>query len=246
MRYTTEKYIACIFLLYWAKYCLEQNEILVQRPFCPYFEIHTIDSCILHFFICQHPSCSKKSCLTCLHAIDDNNESKHQSYCVELRSYKKMIEKAIESGSQQHCPYCQLTGVKDDGCTHMVCQRCKHNWCYLCGMKENECKVGDNIEPSLSAHNEDWESHLGRCPMSLISIHQFDIRWPENDQDCLEYFHRYRTVSNLFNVLKLIGEEKFDEVNHYFGIIDTSGYTLQEIKDYENRIFIAYTSKGNE
>ncbi|CAF2934707.1 unnamed protein product [Rotaria sp. Silwood2] len=241
-----EKYIACIFPLYWAKDCLDQNEILAQCPFCPYFEIYTIDACPLHFFTCQHPSCGKKSCLICLHAVDDTNESIHQSYCVELRTYKKMIEKAIESGSQQHCPYCQLTGIKDDGCTHMVCQRCKCNWCYLCGMKENECKVGNNVQPSLSAHNEDWESNEGRCPMSLISIHELDIRWPENDQDCLEYFHRYRTVSHLFNVLKLIGEEKFNEVNQYFGIIDASGYTVQEIKDYENRIFIDYTSKGNE
>jgi len=157
-----------------------------------------------------------------------------------------MIEKAIELGSQQRCPYCQLTGIKDDGCTHMVCERCGRTWCYLCGMKENECLVGDDVVPSLSAHNEGWESNEGRCPMSLISIRELDIRWPEDDRDCLEYFHRYRTLSELFNVFKLIGEEKLNEINRYFGIIDASGYTIEEIKDYQNRIFIDYSSKSNE
>ena len=156
-----------------------------------------------------------------------------------------MIETAIESGSQQCCPYCQLTGVKDDGCTHMGCERCGHVWCYLCGMKENECKVRDDVEPSLSAHNEGWESNEERCAMNLISIHALDKRWPEIERDCLEYFHRYRTLSELFNVLKIIGEEKFNEVNQYFGIINASGYTIEEIKDYENRIFIDYSLKQN-
>jgi hypothetical protein len=213
-------------------------------PFCPYLEIHTTDACPPRFFKCQHALCGKKSCLICLHVIDDD-ESIHQSQCVQLRSYKQIIEKAIESGLQQHCPYCQLTGIKDDGCTHMVCQRCRRPWCYLCGMKENECQVGDGIEASLSAHNTDWESNEGRCPMSLVSIRELDSRWPENDRDCLEYFHRYRTLCQLYDVLKSVGEEKFDEVNRYFGTIEASGYTIEEIKDYENRILIDYSSKAN-
>jgi hypothetical protein len=157
-----------------------------------------------------------------------------------------MIEQAIELGSQQRCPYCRLTGIKDDGCTHMVCQRCGRTWCYLCGMKENECLVGQDVVPNLSAHNEDWHLNKGRCPMSLGNIHELDVRWPEDDRDCLEYFHRYQTSGQLFNVFKSIGEEKFDEVNQYFGIINASGYTIDEIKDYENRIFIDYSSNTNE
>jgi hypothetical protein len=113
-------------------------------------------------------------------------------------------------------------------------------------MKENECTVGENVQPSLSAHNEDWHLNEGRCPMSLVNIHELDGRWPDTDRDCLEYFHRYQTSCQLFNVLKLIGEDKFDEVNQYFGIINASGYTIDEIKDYSNRIFIDYSSNTNE
>ncbi|CAF1104668.1 unnamed protein product [Rotaria sordida] len=242
-----EQFIACVLPLFWSKDCLEKNEKLAQCPFCPYLEIHTTDACPLYFFTCQHPSCGKRSCLICLHAIkDDNDESIHRSQCIELHSYKEMIEKAAESGSQQHCPHCQLRGIKDDGCTHMVCERCGLSWCYLCGMKEEECLVDDNVEPTFSAHNQDWEQHEGRCPMSLVSIHELDERWPQDDQDCLEYFHRYRTLCQLYEVFKIIGEDKLDKLNNTFGIIDGSGYTIEEIKDYENRILINYSSKTDE
>ena len=260
-----EKYLACLFPLFWSKDCLEENEVLAQcknfsstsssiysvysiGPFCPYFEIHITDACPLQFFTCQHPSCGKKSCLICLHAIDNDDEidSKHRTYCHELRANKQMIEKAIESGCQQHCPYCQLTGIKDDGCTHIVCQRCEQPWCYLCGLKEHECVVGENVEPSLSAHNEDWQSNKNRCPMYLYNIHELDVQWPERDCDCLEHFHRHRTLSQLFDVLQIIGEERFGRVNQYFGLIDASGYAIDQIKDYQNRTLINYPSTTNE
>jgi hypothetical protein len=157
-----------------------------------------------------------------------------------------MVEKAIESGSQQQCPYCGLTGLKDDGCTHMVCERCNFTWCYLCGMKEEECLVDDDADQTLSAHNTDWQEHEGRCPMNLTSIHELDNRWPEDDRDCLEYFHRYKTLCRLYSVLKIVGEDKLDELNENFGIIDGSGYTLEEIKDYQNRTLIDYLATDDE
>ena len=197
--------------------------------------------------ICQHPSCGKRSCLTCLHTVeDDADEATHRARCVELRGYKEMVEKAIESGSQQKCPDCELTGVKDDACTHMVCERCQVSWCYFCGMKEEECPVDDCSDQSLSAHNERWERYEERCPMHLENICQVDGRWPYTDQDCLEYFHRYRTICELYEVMKIVGEEKLDELNENFGTIDASGYTVEEIKDYENRVLIKHRSKYND
>ncbi|CAF0913819.1 unnamed protein product, partial [Adineta ricciae] len=153
-----EQYIAFILPLFWSEDCLEENEKLAQCPFCPYVEIHTTDACPIQFMTCQHPACGKKSCLICLHEITDD-ESTHRTVCVELRSYKEMVEKAIETGSKQQCPHCHLTGLKDDGCTHMTCERCGLTWCYLCGMKETECLVGDDDDPSFSAHNNEWEQH---------------------------------------------------------------------------------------
>ena len=152
----------------------------------------------------------------------------------------------MKSGSQQQCPHCQLAGLKDDGCTHMVCARCGLTWCYLCGMKEEECLVDDGTEPTLSAHNQGWEQHEGRCPMSLTSICELDDRWPVDDRDCLEYFHRYKTLCQLYDVLKIIGEDTFDQLNNNFGIIDASGYTIEEVKDFKDRTLINHPSNDDE
>lgn len=259
-----EKYIACLFSLFWAKDCVHENEVLIQcknfeerkkneinvvslGPFCPYLEIHTTDACSPQFFTCQNPNCHQKSCLICLHPIENiEMESHHQSHCHELRSYKQKIEQAITTGSQQHCPHCQLAGMKDDGCTHIVCERCHHPWCYLCGMKEEECPVIPGAEPSLSAHNEDWHLSRDRCPMTLSYIHQLDKRWPEDEEGCLEYFHRYRTLAHLFDLLNIVGEDKFNEVNQHFGIIDGSGFTMEEIKDWPKQLFIDYSIETTE
>jgi hypothetical protein len=113
-------------------------------------------------------------------------------------------------------------------------------------MKEEECLVDDDADQTLAAHNQDWGQHAGRCPMSLDSIHEIDDRWPQIDRDCLEYFHRYRTLCQLYDVLKIVGEDKFYELNDTFGIIDTCGYAIEEIKDYESRILINYASKTDD
>jgi hypothetical protein len=60
--------------------------------------------------------------------------------------------------------------------------------------------------------------------MSLVSIHERDKRWPEDDRDC---FHCYRTLCQLYDVLKIVGEEKLDELNDNLGIIDASDYTIE-------------------
>jgi hypothetical protein len=157
-----------------------------------------------------------------------------------------MIDNAIEAGSTQRCPVCQLAGVKDDGCTHMTCPRCESSWCYLCGMSEETCLVDEDEAPSFAAHNNNWNNHEGRCPMSLTSIHEVDDRWPQDDQDCLEYFHRYRTLCELYDILKIIGQDKLVEINEAFRIIDNTGYTIDEISDYHDRILIRYQNENED
>lgn len=214
-------------------------------PFCPYFEIHTTDSCSLDFLTCQSPSCGVRSCLICLHAIDNNvDETEHRHRCADLQSYRQMIEDAIDTGSKQSCPDCDLAGLKDNGCTHMNCDRCGTTWCYLCGMSEDDCVVDDGDEQSLRAHNRDWNEHRGRCPMLLISIQELDEQWPDNDEDCLEYFHRYKTLSQLYTVMKTVGEDKLEGLNREFSLIDVTGYTIDEIKDQRYRTLINYPDEN--
>jgi ribosomal protein L37E len=220
---------------------------IIIGPFCPYLEIHTTDACPIQSIRCQNPACSKRSCLICLRAIDDDaDEYAHQSACPELQEYQQMVKQAIELGSLRRCPHCELTGIKDDNCTHMVCQRCGLNWCYFCGMKEEECDVDGYQTPTLTRHNYEWESNEKRCPMYLKDVHTVDHRWPECDDESLEYFHRCRTICELYKVLNEIGEDMFEELNDTFEIIDATGYTIDEIKDKQNRILIKYPGRDED
>ena len=198
----------------------------------------------MDFLTCQNPTCGIRSCLSCLNAIKDGvNETQHRLDCIDLQKYKQMIDEAIDAGSKQRCPDCDLAGLKDNGCTHMNCERCGTVWCYLCGMNEDECVVDDEDQPSLRAHNRDWNEHQGRCPMLLISIQELDDQWPDNDEDCLEYFHRYKTLSKLYEVMKTVGADKLESLNDQFNLIDVTGYSIDEIKEQQYRTLINYPNE---
>ncbi|CAF2501590.1 unnamed protein product [Rotaria sp. Silwood2] len=236
-----EQYIAYVLPLYWSQECLQANEELVQCPFCLYLEIHTTDACPIQFLNCQHPNCGKRSCLICYNAVqDDIGELTHRTRCVEYRYCKALIEEAIETGSLRQCPHCKLTGIKDSNCTHMTCGRCHGKWCYFCGTKEEECDVDDDEYPDLSKHNDGWESNANRCPMYISKVYEVDERWPTDEDDCLEFFHRCVTLRNLYDVLESIGEDSLRRLNDEFDIIDRCGYSIDEIMDDENRILIKY------
>ncbi|CAF1530327.1 unnamed protein product [Didymodactylos carnosus] len=179
--------------------------------------------------------------MICLHesTTSDDDLSWHRK-CLELKYSKHLIDDAIEQGSKQKCKKCGLAGVKDNACTHMVCEVCAELWCYICGQSEEDC---DGDEGTLSSHNIDWQTNSKRCPMYFNNIHEVDNRWPDDDSDCLEYFHRYRTLSLLHNVYEQLGEYAIEELNEHFHSIDSCGYSMSEIKEFENSVLIDYENQ---
>lgn len=148
--------------------------------------------------------------------------------------------KAVETGSIRRCPHCGLTGVKDNACTHMTCPKCFGSWCYFCGKKEEDCAVDDGEESSLSNHNNSWQTNPDRCPQFLENIIEVDDRWPIDSEKSVEYFHCCLVLRNLYEVLEDIGEETLNELNDKLGIIDACGYSIEDIKNEENRTLIIY------
>jgi hypothetical protein len=65
--------------------------------------------------------------------------------------------------------------------------------------------------------------------MYLIQIYELDDRWPDDEEQCLVMFHRNRSLRLLREVYELLGEERIDQLNRHFGILDTCGFTLEEI-----------------
>jgi len=144
------------------------------------------------------------------------------------------------------CPGCQLAGRKDDACTHMTCTKCSTEWCYVCGLDVESCdkeapRVGGRVN-DIYLHNRDWEMNEKRCPMYLTQILEVDLHWLgenweenatnedfEDDEKCLDYLHRFRTIKLLQQVLKKIGKSAFISTFVEFDGIRNCGYTYSEV-----------------
>nr|XP_047139890.1 ranBP-type and C3HC4-type zinc finger-containing protein 1 isoform X3 [Hydra vulgaris] len=225
------------------------NEVVVHCPFCKYYEIR--DKSGVNFVFCSNINCKKRSCYYChlecpyksdesydeynQYGGDENDENNFQDpearkhfVCAELSETKKTIEKAIEDGSKVYCPDCGLGGRKDDACTHMKCVKCEHVYCYFCGKSEKVCEKEHNI-PSIYGHNSDWPTNKNRCPMYLTELSDYDKRWPETDDKCLDFFHRFKIISNLRKVIQENNTNDINRVEEKYQCIQSSGFTIEQI-----------------
>ncbi|CAF1057825.1 unnamed protein product [Didymodactylos carnosus] len=236
----------------WAKQLVKENEELVYCPFCSYAEIRNKDD--IHFMYCPHPDCGKRSCLICRGELPnfqenydypDNEEeyeikmitlSKHFK-CTELKNEKKLLDDTLEQGQKLPCPNCGLSGMKDEQCTHMICPNCSQQWCYFCGKTLEDCDK-ETRYGTIYDHNVNWECNPLRCPMYFTQIGDIDDRWPDTEEDCLFLFHRKRSLRLLRNIYEQWGEEKFNALNAHFHSIDSSGFTMDEIKNEDLQLIV--------
>ena len=71
------------------------------------------------------------------------------------------------------CPGCGLSGLKDEACTHMNCDKCQTVWCYFCGLDVDKADK-EGGAGNIYQHNKNWSSTDGRCPMFLKEINEID------------------------------------------------------------------------
>lgn len=229
-----------------ARTALKEGEDLLECKECGLFEV-VLDDPVLWW--CPHCHCG--ACRVCNKDLPtgarkyDIDKSPHNK-CAQLREPKRLIEQAIEEGSKMRCPGCQLAGRKDDACTHMTCTKCSTEWCYVCGLDVESCdkeapRVGGRVN-DIYLHNRDWEMNEKRCPMYLTQILEVDLHWLgehweenatnedfEDDEKCLDYLHRFRTIKLLQQVLKKIGKSAFISTFVEFDGIRNCGYTYSEV-----------------
>lgn len=224
--------------LIWAKELVGPDERLDHCPFCTFAAIRELRaSNRLH---CQHPECRKISCLICRKACLDMTSdyatdeilvelNKHFK-CDELAEDKKIFERYLELGQKMPCPKCGLAGMKDDACTHMTCPTCSQLWCYFCGQKVEDCdKEGRGVN-GIFDHNHAWDSNPNRCPMYLTQLNEQDNRWPDGDENgCLEFLHRKRSLRFLREAFEAIGEKRINQLDEHFNLLSTCGFTRDEI-----------------
>jgi len=231
-----------------AQRALQPGQVLVKCPECEFFEVQPSPGSVIWW--CR--ACDFGTCFVCNKGLPpdvykyDIAKSPH-AVCKALRFAKTKIEQAIEAGSKMQCPACGLAGRKDDACTHMTCAKCTTVWCYVCGLDVKACdkappRPGSSRVDDIFLHNQDWEINEKRCPMYLTQILEVDLHWLgddweeratdedfEDDEKCLDYFHRFQTIKKLQEVREEIGYEDFQAVFEHFDSIKNSGYTLEEV-----------------
>lgn len=55
-------------------------------------------------------------------------------------------------------------------------------------------------------HFKDLDEHPNSCPMYLNQLNEIDKRWPNENQGCLDFFHRKLTLSALREFVNKIGQ----------------------------------------
>lgn len=234
---------------------LNENEMWIECPYCDYREIRNTSNDPFMVY-CQNEICKKITCFYCykeitdsqLHKIneillysssddsddsDDNTEDDNNHLnCWRYGNIKNKIEELIEKGACQECPSCKLRGQKDDSCLHMTCPECNQIWCYFCGLKVEDADKEDDGNNNIYSHNVDWSSNVKRCPMYFTQIADIDDDWPEQEEECMVKFHRFKTLGLLKKEFDKIGENEFKKLLKIFPQC-IGGYTLDEIKEFD-------------
>ncbi|EFH57122.1 hypothetical protein ARALYDRAFT_901526 [Arabidopsis lyrata subsp. lyrata] len=140
----------------------DQIALMIQRE--EEDKIHVLDR-----VYCPNPTCSflmskgslgasqtqtgASKCLKCsfTFCIKCNTKWHAKMTCVEFlksKDYKKSQDALFEAASRtlgwKKCQNCQSTVERIEGCNHITCSRCKHEFCYTCGApcikKKATCK----------------------------------------------------------------------------------------------------------
>jgi E3 ubiquitin-protein ligase RNF19A len=84
-----------------------------------------------HFGKCT--TCEFEICMKCGLDYHSNKSCKEV-----LDSALKEYFKGLDPGSLTNCPRCGLIVEKEEGgCNHMICIKCKYEFCWICGSKYN-------------------------------------------------------------------------------------------------------------
>ena len=199
---------------------IPEDEELVACPSCNYFETRLKES-TANFFYCKAPRCGKASCYVCKAHISKPSENYWEDVleymqleeekglffhfkCFEFKDLKKEFDEAFDKGTKNFCPSCGVGGMKNDACTHMTCPNCHTMWCYVCEKKESEVQKAHG-KNDIYGHNENWITNRQRCPMYLTEIGDVDDRWPSDENDALEMFHKLKLLRVLKEFVTKIG-----------------------------------------
>ena len=113
------------------------------------------------------PSCKTNICKRCNKFFHEQNNCENYNYKLSNEEDEdKDFIKYIKQHNVKKCPNCKSQIEKNDGCNHMTCQNCKHEFCFDCGKDtkvhhdhrnqkyDNEFKLIKKNEEGISSNNK--------------------------------------------------------------------------------------------
>jgi len=138
-----------------------------MSPKCESGQIHHDDSPI---FVCT--ACNFKQCLRHEAPWHEGETCREYDYRVSGRKKKDEEERSrqtIQRISKQ-CPgsRCGARIQKNQGCDHMTCRKCKHEFCWVCLAEYGPIRRhGNRMHKRSCRHYSDWDT-TGEIPAILI------------------------------------------------------------------------------
>ncbi len=147
-----------------------QKECYVE---CPCGNINFLDEDCLPLTkgqIVQCSECQKNFCSRCNYQYEQKQEklSAACDRCTgEMAACRKKIFGALMEAHSTPCPQCNHRWIKNLACTHMRCEQCQTEFCYVCGLSLRQLQEEDETITHLWQHNEDYPWKPKTCPLYL-------------------------------------------------------------------------------
>lgn len=95
------------------------------------------------------------SCLQCKDVVGLNLYVQHQC-ALTAASARRRLEEVLTEAGMLTCPKCNTSIIKESGCNHMTCSKCRTHLCLLCCDIISEAGSGQNPYDHFRAGSPCW------------------------------------------------------------------------------------------
>ena len=125
----------------------------------------------------------------------------------------------------------------------MSCIQCHTEWCYVCGLSKDTCDKDGN-GTSMYDHYVDWETNPQRCPLWLNTVHEFDERWPNDDNDlegikAVLFFQSLiakQALKDAYLKINNISKNDYQALVQHYNIENACGYDINDILNGDHTV----------